>query len=272
MPQPAPILHPVLPLKVWMDPRLARLPGIVPMAPGDWVLRDALYGAQMAERERLIAAHPDLVHALMPRARAAAEELHALIAARLPAEGFALDRGVWTCPDGRQVPDDPAAPLLTLGRLVQPDLCLLQPGEAGEHVLTGAILCFPARWTLAEKIGRPLRRIHRPVPSYDADLARRVQRLFDAIRPETPLMRGNALAHDDPTLFAPLREGESPPSRGAGRYIRVERQCLIRLPQTGAVLFSIQTCIADRATLTPEEEAAFVAWKAAQAAAHGSIA
>jgi hypothetical protein len=38
------------------------------------------------------------------------------------------------------------------------------------------------------------------------------------------------------------------------------------------VLFSIQTCIADRATLTPEEEAAFVAWKAAQAAAHGSIA
>jgi dimethylamine monooxygenase subunit A len=274
MPQLAPILHETLPLKVWMDPRLARLPGIVPMVPGDWVLRDAAYGAQMAERERLIAAHPERVHALLPQARAAAEELQALIAARLPDEGFTLSGGVWTCPDGRQVTNDRANPLLTLGRLVQPDLCLLQPGPEGEHVLTGAILCFPARWTLAEKIGRPLLRIHRPVPAYDATMARRVQRLFDAIRADQPLMRGNALAHDDPSLFVPKPEGEVLPPRppGSGAYVRIERQCLIRLRASGAVLFSIQTCVASRASLTPDEEAAFVAWKQAEAADHSNIA
>lgn len=274
MPQPAPILHDALPLKVWMHPQLARLPGIVPLAPGDWVLRDSAYAAQMAERERLIAAHPDLVHALMPQARAAAEELHAIIAARLPGEGFGLAGAVWTCPDGRRVADDPAQPLLTLGRLVQPDLCLMMPGPEGEHVLAGAILCFPARWTLAEKIGRPLLRIHRPVPSYDATMARRVQRLFDAVHVDRPLMRGNALAHDDPTLFWPKREAEKTPDRvpGSGAYVRIERQCLIRLPVSRAVLFSIQTCIAARSTLTAEEDAAFVAWKEAEAAGHGSIA
>jgi hypothetical protein len=274
MSQPAPILHDALPLKVWMHPQMARLPGIVPMGPGDWVLRDAAYAAQMAERERLIATHPDLVHALLPEARAAAEELHALIAARLPGEGFRREGGVWTCPDGRRVPDDPAAPLLTLGRLVQPDLCLMMPGPGGAHILAGAILCFPARWTLDEKIGRPLLRIHRPVPSYDETMARRVQRLFDAVHVDRPLMRGNALAHDDPSLFWPKREEEKSPDRapGSGAYLRIERQCLIRLPETRAVLFSIQTCIAPRSTLTAEEDAAFVAWKEAEAAAHGSIA
>ena len=272
MPQPAPILHDALPLKVWMHPPLARLPGIVPLAPGDWVLRDAAYAAQMAERERLIATHPDRVHALMPEARAAAEEVYALISARLLNEGFALAAGVWTCPDGRRVADDPAEPLLTLGRLVQPDLCLMLPGPEGAHILAGAILCFPARWTLAEKIGRPLPRIHRPVPGYDETMARRVQRLFDAVQVDRPLMRGNALAHDDPTLFWPKPEDQASPPRtpGSGAYIRAERQCLIRLPASGAVLFSIQTCIAARATLTAEEDAAFVAWKRAEAQGSGA--
>lgn len=260
-----PILHPELPWKVWMDPGLARLPGVVPMGPGDWVLRDAAYGPQMAERARLIATLPDRVHALLPQGRAAAEELYAQVAARLPEQGFALRGGIWTCPDGRAVPVEPDNPLITLGLLVQPDLCLLQPGGAGEHVLTGAILCFPASWTLAEKIGRPLLRIHAPVASYDATMARRVQRLFDAVRPGGPLMRGNALAYADPALFQPRREGAPRvPPAGPPTYIRSERQCLIRLPVSGAVVFSIQTYVVDRQVLSADEARAFADWRAAQ--------
>lgn len=260
----APILHPDLPLKVWMDPPLARLPGIVPAAPQDWVLRDAVYGPQMAERERLIATVPERVHALLPQAREASAELCALIAARLPAEGFALSGGVWTCPDGRQVADDPAAPLLTLGRLVQPDLCILQPGADGTHGLTGAILCFPASWTLAEKLGRPLMGIHRPVAVYDDKMGRRVQRLFDAIRPGQMLMRGNALAYADPALHQPRLEGERRVKPvGVPPYVRAERQVLLRLPDTQAVVFSIQTYVVSRTALSADEEAAFVAWRAA---------
>lgn len=257
------ILHPDLPWKVWMDPRLARLPGVVPMAPGDWVLCDAAYSAQMAERARLIATARDRVHALLPRAHAAADELYATVTARLPELGFAQARGIWTCPDGRRVPIEAENPLITLGLLVQPDLCLLQPGGAGEHVLTGAILCFPASWTLAEKMGRPLVRIHAPVPGYEVQLARRVQRLFDAIRPDAPLMRGNALAYADPALHQPRPEGAPrPPPVKPPVFIRAERQCLIRLPVSGAVVFSIQTYVVERAVLSLDEAAGFDAWRA----------
>jgi dimethylamine monooxygenase subunit A len=245
-----------------MTPALARLPGVVPMGPDDWVLRDAAYAPQMAERARLIAQRCDSVHGLLPQARGAAEELYELITPRLPGLGFTNTDGVWICPDGRKVPDDRANPLITLGLLVQPDLCLLQPGPGGEHELTGAILCFPASWTLSEKLGRPLLRIHRPVEAYDGTMARRVQRLFDAIRPEVPLMRGNALAYDDPALFQPRREGAPRlHPTGAPRFIRAERQCLIRLPRTGAMVFSIQTYVVDRAVLTEAEAVAFAQWR-----------
>ena len=68
------------------------------------------------------------------------------------------------------MPLNPAQPLLTLGRLVQEDLCLMEP-QGDEYDLTGAILCFPASWTLAQKIGRPMTGIHHPVEIYDDDLA-----------------------------------------------------------------------------------------------------
>jgi len=253
-----PILHDTLPFHVWMDPRLNRLPGMSPLDMDDWLRIDEAYGPQMAERERLIATHPELVHALLPRAGEAARELHEMIAARLPAMGFEQHDGTWICPDGRRVIDDPKAPLLTLGRLVQEDLCLLQPGPDGSHVLTGAILCFPASWTLSQKIGRNLLGIHTPVDVYDDNIAARVQRLFDAIRPERPLWRANALDYADPALFQPRREGEvKPTGSGEKAYIRSERQCLLRLPQTGAVVFSIHTYQVHRASLAPDVEAAF---------------
>jgi len=84
-------------------------------------------------------------------------------------------------------------PLIVAGRLVQEDLVVLERPEGGdEHVLTGAILCFPSNWTLAEKFGKGLARIHLPIESYDASIARRVQRMFDLIRPEAPVMRANS--------------------------------------------------------------------------------
>lgn len=159
--------------------------------------------------------------------------------------------------------EDRAEPLVTLGLLVQDDLCLMQPDAGGEHVLTGAILCFPAGWTLAEKLGRAMIRIHLPVERYDADLARRVQRLLDAVRPETPLMRGNAHPHAEAVLFNARREADPREARGPFAYLRAERQALLRLPATGAVLFTIRTYLVGRDVLTAEEEAAFFAWRAA---------
>jgi hypothetical protein len=228
------------------DPRLMRLPGVLPLDPRHWLKVDDAYAAQMNERERLLSVHPDAVMACLPEGRAAADELLEMLIGDLRARpGFEVRQGEVLCPDGRIVPVDTEAPLRTIGRLVQEDFCLLvKPDGAAEHVLVAAILCFPASWTLAEKIGRPLFRIHRPVASYDAGVAARVQRLFDGVQADRPLWRANLLGYADPALHQPRPE-ERPrvaPS-GPAPYLRSEVQTILRLPRTGAVAFGIHTSV-----------------------------
>ena len=186
----------------------------------------------------------------------AVAELYDFTLARLP-EGFARDGESVIRPDGVRVALDAARPLQTLGRLVQEDLCLMQDCAPGAHGLTAAVLCFPAGWTLAEKLGRPLMRMHQPVASYTEDVARRVQRLMDGVRVETPLWRANA-HHSRAPLFNPLREDapKDTVQQGDMPFIRSERQCLIRLPVSRAVLFSIHTYLVRMEDLTAEQAAA----------------
>ncbi|MDE3080454.1 MAG: DUF3445 domain-containing protein [Paracoccaceae bacterium] len=256
-----PILQSALPFAPWADPRTRRLPGILPMEPGDWLRVDDAFAAQMAERDRLIVERCAAVHALSERGRAAAEELLDAVIADVTAKpGYRVTPGAITRPDGVTVAVDRAQPLLTAGRLVQEDLCLLEkaPGE-DEHILTGAILCFPASWTLAEKFLKPLIAIHVPVSVYDDDIARRVQRLFDAIRPGQGLWRANALLYADPTLHHPRTEA-APRVKPVGEapFIRSERQGLVRLPVTQAVVFSIHTYLIRKESLTPDQAQALV--------------
>lgn len=245
----APVLQDRLPHVPWMDPATARLPGMRPCGAEDWLRVDEAYAGQMAERDWLIATRAPLVHALLPEGRAAAAELLdmalALLAGR---EGYVVEAATVTRPDGVVVPVDRAFPLITLGRLVQEDLCLMvKQGE--ESVLMGAILCFPASWTLAQKLGRPMTGIHAPVAHYDAELARRVQRLFDMVRVGAPMERYNALVYDDPTLHQPRLETERRPRPVERIYLRSERQVVLRLPVTQAVVFSIHTTIVPMALL-----------------------
>ncbi len=254
--QVAPILQDRLPHLAWIDPRTARLPGTLPVDGQDWLRVDEAYAPQMALRDRLIAQQPDIVHALLPEGQPAAAELYARILDWLAhAPGFTLTADTVRRPDGIEVPLDPDQPLLTLGRLIQEDLCLMER-TGDEYRLTGGILCFPASWTLGQKLGRPLTGIHDTVPIYDEDIAKRVARLFDAIRSEQPLWRMNYLTYDDFVLHQPRREGEKRPRPTDHVYIRSERQCLLRLPVTKAVVFTIHTYVVDAKAVTPDELAA----------------
>ncbi|MEL6564612.1 MAG: DUF3445 domain-containing protein [Pseudomonadota bacterium] len=243
------ILHRHLP----DDMRTTRaLPGIRPET-GPWLRVDEAYGAQMARRLEVMRDHPRDVLYLQPEARPAAVELLACVLDDLPALGFAVTDGTVRCPDGRCVTPDAARPLETLGALCQNDFVLMEKrGEA--HVLTGAVLCFPASWRLREKAGRPLIDIHVPVAEYDADVARRVQRLFDGIQVGRPLWRFNQLWYQDPELYQP-RSQAAPRRVGAGMrdgpFYRTERQTLLRLPQSRAVVFAIHTFVLARADVPP---------------------
>ena len=253
------ILQSRLPFAPWMSPVTARLPGVQPVAGEDWLVVDEAYAGQMARRDALIADQPEVVLGMRPEGAAAATELYEMVLARLRQQaGYRVGDSEVLRPDGRVVPLDPAAPLRTLGQLVQEDLCLLQR-QGDEHVLTAACLCFPASWSLAEKLGRPMTGIHRPVASYDPDMARRVQRLFDALRPDLPLWRMNALVYVDPELHQPRTEDAPRTDRRGGQYVRAERQTMLRLPQTGAALFAIHTYVVPLTALTEAERAGLVA-------------
>ncbi len=221
----------------------ARLPQMYPVAPGEWLRVDAAWAAQIAEKARLVAQRRADVIGVLPGAEAACDELLDAVLAELPQHGFAVGQGV-TRPDGVTVAVDRDDPLGTLSRLVQEDFCIHQK-QGDEHVLTAALLCFPAAWTLAEKIGHPLRRIHVPVARYDAGIAARVQRMFDMVPGDRPLWRANLLRYDDPALFQPHTEANPRPvGRPTSPYLRSERQTIRRLPRSGAVVFTIHTSLA----------------------------
>ncbi|WP_438990480.1 heme-dependent oxidative N-demethylase family protein [Lentibacter sp.] len=221
------------------------LPGMSPLDPKDWLRVDETYAAQLAEKARVVAADRDMVLALDEAARPAAEELLDMVVSALSdIDGFYLQNMMMRCPDGRNVAVDRADPMLTLSRLIQEDFCILQK-TGDEHVLTGAVLCFPASWLLAEKFMQPLIGIHEPVASYDADIARRVQRLFDGVRVAQPLWRFNALWYADPALHQPRSAHSRRDERfvEAAQYMRSELQTIRRLPETDAVVFGIHTYV-----------------------------
>ena len=61
-------------------------------------------------------------------------------------------------------------------------------------------------------------------------------------------MRFNRLWYDDPVLFqpGPRRDNDDRSDPTTAPYFRSERQCLVRLPQTRAVVFSIHTYLLAR--------------------------
>jgi hypothetical protein len=249
------ILQSSLPVAPWMAEHTLRLPGTVPIAPGAWLQRDEVFAEQMAYRDDLIAGSEAAVHAMDEGCRPAAEELLGEVLRHLDGvPGYVRKGNFVRRPDGVEVALT-GAPLIAAGRLVQEDLLILQkPEGAEEHVLTGGILCFPSNWMLSEKFGKALARIHLPVEHYDEGIARRVQRLFDGLRVETPIMRANLVVYAMHDLYNPRHEFDRHrPEEEGERCIRVERQVLMRLPVTRAIVFSIHTYMVRPAALSEEQ-------------------
>ncbi|MEX2520503.1 MAG: DUF3445 domain-containing protein [Paracoccaceae bacterium] len=238
------------PLSPW-DP--GRLPGMAPLEYPDWLDRDEAFAPQMAYRDRLIAEKPEIV--LAGEGAAASDELLDLVLSTLRAHGPGYEVGPKsvTRPDGVTAPIDRGRPFATVGRLAQEDFLLLRKPEGGdEHVLVGAVLCFPSRWSLAEKMSKPLIGIHARVPAYDGGLARRVQRLFDFLTPEQPLARANWLVHPTSELHQPkLFNSAKKLHEATGRFwLRVERQSILKLKKSGACVFTVKTFVTPIEALT----------------------
>ena len=140
------------------------------------------------------------------------------------------------------------------GRLVQEDFCLMAPGKKG-YTLEAASLCFPSRWRLLDKMGLPMRSIHKPVPEFSDKLAAPVDRFFDYLTVARPVWRVNWSVSTDPNLYQPVRRKNqeldvsiNESNAGDRIFIRCERQTLRRLNESGWILFTIKTYL-DRVSI-----------------------
>jgi dimethylamine monooxygenase subunit A len=251
---PNAICQTTLPVAPWMDALAARLPGLQPVAAGDWLRVDDAYAAQMAYRDRLLEERRDevVMRAAGP-VEAEAVLLEQVIAAVLALPGFARVEGGIRRPDGVVVePGREDSAIIAAARLAQEDFLILEQTSEG-HVLTSAVLCFPASWSLHQKIGRNMLRIHEPVHRYDDNLAKRVNRVMDVLQQDNAVWRANVLCYNDPELHQPKLEHERRAFDPAGpAWVRVERQTLKRLTET-ATVFAIHTYVVPLEKLSPEQ-------------------
>jgi hypothetical protein len=209
--------------------------GLRRLEPATWLLVSEHYDAELAEKRRLLAAGADVARRL-PAADDAIAETAALVEDFLGTHHPGLAPA--TAPD----------PLGRVGLSVQEDFCWLQPGPDG-HRLVAAFVAFPARWRLADKIGRPLAAVHDPVPGFADRLLAPTERLFAGLAVDRPVERANWSLVDDPALHQPVAKDRcpdpdlDPATAGERLHLRVERQTLRRLPATRAVVFTIHTFV-----------------------------
>ena len=214
--------------------------GLRPLDLAEWIEPDAGLRAYLDEKEALFAAVPERVFRAEAGTEGAQREVFDLLAAHLPArfpQLYVADG------DGlRVVPADRTV------RLVQEDLCLMRAGPDG-YRLVAAALAFPSSWSLAEKFARPMAEIHAGVPGYAGDMGRRIDRIFQSLRTDIPVFRLNWSLYPDADLHHPESKRLAPNRNegvgegGLSAFVRVERQTLRRLPESGDILFTIKVLV-----------------------------
>jgi hypothetical protein len=243
--------------------------GLIALPESELIELDDRYVDEMAQRRTLLVEQHEEVFAAVPCSHAARQDVLDRLAEFLPVRFPA-----WFIREGALLRNRltgenwdlsalPADPLAIAAQLVQEDLCIVQPDAEGNILLTAGVVCFPSRWRLTEKIGRPLPLVHEHVPFYGDKLARPVDRFMTMVRPGKLAMRLNWSLLENPALFqlgGKFREDHNAAitAENAGEqvFVRVERQTLSKLPTDGAVLFTIRVHVYPLARIVERAEIA----------------
>ena len=259
----------------WLSGEFRWRLGMRPLDLDDWVQLGDDYASQMATKAKARTQNPGTVFQALPEARpACAEVLDLLIEhlTRLWPGDFARthhsddddsddnDGAILNHRTGERIPvrtSDGVHPLDAAGRLVQEDLIVLiadphhpgphdDPDEPAQLVVGAGSVCLPNRWDLPSKLGRTLVEVHRPVSRLNEQVGDPIDRFFARLTPAQGFWRVGWGVINTPELYQPL-DGTAPDDHTTGNvaaddlYVRVERETVRRLPETGGVLFTIRT-------------------------------
>jgi hypothetical protein len=196
----------------------------------DWLDTGPARAARAAAQAPIFAREPDSL-AILPEAAPAIAELAALIGT--PA----------TLPD--------------VALATYEDIAILLP-DRHSHRLVAAAIAFPTDWDLPAKIGKPLGPIHAPIPTYAARLEQGVDHVFAHLTPDRLLTRANWNVLETDTLrYLPDNDAldrfgnVTAANAGDTLFVRVERQALRRLPESGAAVFTIGVYVEPLRALPP---------------------
>ena len=228
--------------------------GLKPISPSEWLEGGEIEPA--GRKDPLMASRRGLVWAEAQGSRPGQAEVLELVEAALGPS-----------PVARGLP-----PLWAAARRTPDDLCLMEKRD-GQWRLTALSLCAGGFFTADEVIGRSLAELHTPVSRVAERFLARVERVFEGLRPGLVLERRNWTLLNSEALHTPSSEpiraqiDEIDPARAAQALnLRVERQTLRRLPETGGALFTIRVWLSPLSSLAfqPQRKEAFAqAWRTA---------
>ena len=137
------------------------------------------------------------------------------------------------------IPPVEAASAAELGGAWEPDFVLL---DEALHVQAGCV-CFPSFWSLPEKLGQAIDLVHAPVPGLNAEVGAKIRVFLERLKPGEIWERWNwGLAATPERNCHPVMQRPRLDAAVtlATTWFRVEHQALVRLPETGSILFGIR--------------------------------
>ncbi|KXH67427.1 hypothetical protein CSAL01_02549 [Colletotrichum salicis] len=233
--------------------------------PEDLIIIDNNYLDRVTERRQLLEKHTSTVAGAVPEGIPALHEtwtylLSEYLPKRYPAM-FSLSEDktefhnhVTKTSLPLTPPEDPLVALKALGETVEDDMFLLVETPEG-HRAVAFVCCHPAGFDPSDKLGKLMKDIHTPVPSYDK-IGASMERFFCRLQVGKSFKRMNWSVSTHENLFSPdnlhIYEGDKTEEDEdvdiTKARLRQELQTLTRLPKTGAIMFSFKTY------LTPIEE------------------
>lgn len=249
--------------------------GLRPFTLDRWISMETDYAVNMRDKRELLAAYTDRYYRALPSSLPAQRELRGRIVAHLlndHAQRFIRTGNLISPVDSGCVfdlEDNGVEPLLQLSQFIEEDFMLIEEVE-GHALITAASNVYSSSGRLVASVGQAIDWAHIPVPGLTRMLGRRIDRIVGSVHATTPAERfnwqltpmasiffprdnphaANAVAMHailEPLCAAPRRAGEL-------LWIRVERQTLSRLPDSGAVAFSLHTYSDPLSSIEADEE------------------
>lgn len=244
------------------DPPFRLSMGLLKVHASEWfeILDLEERAVQLNEKQKLLTHYPNEIFRSDPSALPASKEVLELMLEHLPTfrpdlysrTGDAIKLIPHSGYDGEAWTTDFKTtgihPLNLAGRLVQEDLVVMLPPDqqqTGWWLAAGSV-AFPSRWCLKEKFGRTMDDIHAPVPFYKEQLQAPTNNFFDQMPVDEIYSRRNWSIHDTPALRQDGTDQKNDKniitSKNAGEelWLRVERQTIRKLKESGAILFTIR--------------------------------